>query len=102
VLKLHHQRTLHRVPADSKVYTSTLLPVHVDCLRINNLLLEVLLFGIVLDVTGKLNKRAVLTQQRMAVTYQISNNTISIAEMEPSECIVNDILKSLGIRMMNT
>jgi hypothetical protein len=29
----------------------------------------VLSFGIVLDVTGKLNKKAFLMQQRMAVTY---------------------------------
>ena len=61
-----------------------------------------LLFGIVLDATGKLDINAVLTQQRMAVTYLISNNTSLIAGMEPSEGIVDDILKSPGIRMMNT
>ncbi len=61
-----------------------------------------LLFGIFLDATGKLDKRAVFTQQRMAVTYQINDNTSLIARIEPSECIVDDILKSPGIRMMNT
>ncbi len=79
-----------------------LWPAHADCPRINNLPLKVLSFGIVLDATGKLDINAVLTQQRMAVTYLISNNTSLIAGMEPSECIVDDILKSPGIRMMNT
>jgi hypothetical protein len=102
VLKLHHHRMLHQVPADSKVYTRTLLPVYVDCPRINNLPLKGLSFGLVLDATGKLNNKAVLTQQHMAVTYRISNNTSSIARMEPSVCIVDGILKSPGIRMMNT